>query len=183
MTRIAFTDCETVSLVPGPATIWELALIVREDDSTEDAEYVWQFRPDLTAADPAALKIGGYYDRCMVRCWRPGQAIRLTSPDDDTGEHTAPKRGKTRGMAYDIAGMLPGAHLIAANPAFDAGHLDAFLRANGQCPAWDYHLTDIASVVRGRVAALGRSLPFPLKVADAAVAAGVDPARMTLIRR
>lgn len=189
MTCIAFIDCETVSLVPGPATIWELALIVREDDGTGDAEYVWQFRPDLTRADPAALRIGGYYERGVADCWKPGRAIRLISPDDDTGEKTAPKRGRTRGMACGIAEMLSGATLVAANPAFDAGHLDCFLRANGQCPAWDYHLRDIGSMVAGwvhgvqsgvmqvRPGAMGGvpHLPETPKVADAARVMGIDP--------
>lgn len=187
MSRIVILDTETVSLVPGPATIWELALIMRPDDGTPDAEYVWQFRPDLTAASPVSLQIGGYYDRCMVRCWKPGQAIRLISPDDDTGEHTAPKRDKTRGMAYDIAGMLSGATLVAANPAFDAGHLDAFLRANGQCPAWDYHLRDIGSLVTGYIAGLRAALrkvghredaaPWPAtpKLDAMARVVGIDP--------
>ena len=173
MNHLAFIDCETVSLIPGPATIWELALISR--DEGEDREYLRHIRPDLTRADPRALAVGGYYERCKVAAFAPGEAARLLSPPDDTGEQTSPKRTTSAVIAMDVADRLAGAHLVAANPAFDSSHIAAFLRAGGECEAWDYHLTDIASLVRGRIAALGRSLPFPLKVADAARAVGINP--------
>lgn len=172
--RIVFTDTETVSLLAGPATIWEIALIVRDEDG--DTEYLWQMRPDLAGADPRALQVGGYYERCMARDFPPMTAFRLLSPPDDAGEQTSPKRLVTADVPAEVAALLSGAHLIAANPGFDAAHIAAFLRAHGECEAWDYHLIDIGSLVRGRIAALGRSLPFPLKVADAARSVGIDPA-------
>jgi hypothetical protein len=55
---LAWIGCETVSLWSGPATIWELATILREDGAAY-AEYAWHIRPDLTRADAGALKVGG----------------------------------------------------------------------------------------------------------------------------
>lgn len=84
--------------------------------------------------------------------------------------------GSSRELAKFVARILDGTHLIAANPAFDAGHLSRLLRANGECLTADYHMTDIGSLVRGWAAAQGMNLPWPLKVHAAATAAGVDPA-------
>ena len=174
-TKLAFMDTETVHIKPGPATIWELAVILRTEEDA-DREYAWQIRPDLTTADPGALKVGGYYSRCLISGCTPGSVITLTAPvDEDSGDSSQGRRMVAAELAGDLGPMLNGAHLIAANPGFDAGHMAAFLRFNGECPAWDYHLTDIGSLVRGRIAGLGKPLPFPLKVADAAIAVGIDP--------
>jgi hypothetical protein len=170
MTRIIFIDCETVSLTPGPATIWELALIIRTEHG--DEEYLWQIRPDLTTANPISLAIGGYYKRCLISRYAPGSVKVIAVPDDEDGDPLPPRDAHE--LAALLAPMLSGAHVIAANPGFDTDHVAAFLRANGECPAWDYHLTDIGSLVRGHAAARGGSLPFPLKVTDAATAAGID---------
>ena len=179
MTRLAFIDVETVSVKPGPSTIWELAVITRDpqDTGAGDLEYLWHIRPDLTEADPAALRIGGYYERCQAAGWAGADCRMILCPTDDfPDEKPAPMA--SRQAAATIARLLDGAHLIATNPGFDAGHLDAFLRARHECPAWDYHLTDIGSMVRGRFAADSAGpvpLPWPLKVSDAAALAGIDP--------
>jgi hypothetical protein len=171
MARIVFMDCETVSLTPGPATIWELALIIRTEHG--DEEYLWQIRPDLTTANPISLAIGGYYKRCLISSYAPGSVKTIAVPDDECGDPIASQRAHE--LAAQLAPLLSGAHIIAANPGFDTDHVAAFLRANGECPAWDYHLTDISSLVRGHAAARENWLPFPLKVTDAATAAGIDP--------
>ena len=169
MARIVFMDCETVSLIPGPATIWELAVIVRAEGG--DDEYLWQIRPDLTTAHPISLTIGGYYKRCLISSCAPGSVKVITSPEECP--YPLLPKGACE-LAASLAPTLAGAHIIATNPGFDTDHVAAFLRANGECPTWDYHLTDIASLVRGHAAAAGRSLPFPLKVTDAAAAVGID---------
>lgn len=172
---LAFLDTETVHIQPGPATIWELAVILRTEEDG-DQEYLWQIRPDLTTADPGALKIGGYYERFEVSWGWDAQTIAIPVAEAEAGDGFGMGRHlTTRDLAAFLAPKLSRAHLIAANPGFDAGHADAFLRANGQCGDWDYHLIDVASMVRGRIAALGRSMPWPLKIADAAFAVGIDP--------
>lgn len=175
--KLAFIDCETVSLIPGPATIWELAVILRTEDG--DEEYAWQIRPDLTTADPGALKVGGYYKRFAVSSGWDVLTCEIPAAEADDkfgpGHHL-----DNRDLAAFLAPKLSRAHLIAANPGFDAGHTDAFLRAHGECGDWDYHLTDIGSLVRGRYASDTAGpvpLPWPLKVHEAAVLAGIDPDR------
>jgi hypothetical protein len=65
--KLIFADVETVGTDPTRHGLWELALVVREikadpattADTCTDTEYWWQTRPDLNAAEPMALKIGG----------------------------------------------------------------------------------------------------------------------------
>lgn len=185
MSRLCFVDCETTGIRPDQgAECWEIALIVRDIEAltadyeirkAEDGEWVWHLRPDLTRADPGALKVGGYYERNRARGLDPGDGKRIVQPqgmDDD--QFATPGHA----LALEVATLLDGAHLIAANPAFDAGHLDAFLRQHGQCLTVDYHYTDIGSLVRGWAHGSFASIeiPFPLKLADAARLARVDPA-------
>lgn len=184
MYRLAWADVETTGIDPKRgAEIWELALIVRdlnqvsgEPASDCDLEYCWHIRPDLAHADPMALKVGGYYQRCQVQDRQPGEAAPLRLPG--SGEGGKIPLLATWEVAHEVATLLNGAHFIAANPAFDSGHLDAFLRANGQCLTVDYHLTDIGSLVRGWAAGKGllaTASQFPLKLDAAARATGINP--------
>jgi hypothetical protein len=168
--RIVFADCETISIDPGPATIWELALIERNPAYSGDEENLWHIRPDVPSGNAGSLAVGGYYRRCKVRAHAPGSVLRVPlSPDQETEHLGSPQ------LAGQLAAILDGAHLIAANPQFDAGHMDAFLRANGECLTADYHYTDLGSLVRGYAVAHGMTLPWPLKVADAARIVGLRP--------
>jgi hypothetical protein len=172
--HLVFADLETVSVIPGPATIWEIALIDRPADGGKDRGYAWQIRPDLIGADPASLMVGGYYERCRARRHARGSAVRVAAPNDEFGERPEPWWGDSGELAAEIAEMLAGAHLVSHNAAFDDAHLDAWLMANGQCLAADYHLVDIGSLVRGW--ARERVLPFPLSLNHAASVVGIDPA-------
>ena len=200
MTNQCFIDTETVSLKPGPATIWELAVIQRTPSG--DSENLWHFRPRLADADPQSLRVGGYYQRCKLRGQSEGLVQRIPCLSDEPSDEKFDVAWAP-GLAAELAMMLDGAHLVAQNPAFDAGHLDAWLRAYGQCPAWDYHLTDIGSLAQGyaygmhagylSVAEIVRTshrdcggvltgdpypppgLPPSLRLRDAAAIAGIDP--------
>lgn len=170
MTRLCFIDCETTGTDPASHDLWEIAVITRDDsDPCEDQEFTWLIRPDLAAADPGALRVNRYYQRLA------GLPV--------------PKWSEPAHAARTVASLIAGAMIVAANPAFDAGFLDVFLRKNGQCPAWDYHLRDIGSMVAGwvhgyqhvvttvRPGAMGGvpHLPASPKLADAARAVGIDP--------
>lgn len=184
MTRLVFADCETTGIRPDRGSeIWELALIIRDEHDltgehrvrkARDDEYVWHLRPDLTQADPMALKVGGFYDRCRVRGAYPGSGRCVAHPEPDEADGTLCDAMQ---IASAVASLLDGAHLIAANPAFDAGHLDALLRKYGECLTVEYHYTDIGSLVRGWAhgSFANPVVPFPLKLADAARLARVDP--------
>jgi DNA polymerase III epsilon subunit-like protein len=149
---IAITDLETTGTDPSRHHVWEIAVVLRTD--TGDTEYCWQIRPDLSMADPMALKISGYYLRGGFEDAPVGDVRRTVHPDMGLSE--APT---VQEFAAELAWLLNGSVLAAANVAFDAAFLDRFLRANGQAPAWDYHLLEIESYAAG---ALGMEPPWKL---------------------
>ncbi len=151
-----FADLETTGVDAFRHHLWEIGLIVR-DDTGADREYCWQVRPDLTSADPMALKIGGYYKRAKVKDDQVGCARTLVDPDYAFDPSTTVRSVRT--IAAELAAILDGVVLAAANVAFDAGFLAAFLRANGQAPAWDYHLLEVESYAAG---AIGMVPPWKL---------------------
>ena len=184
--NLVFADVESTGIRKEiGAEIWEVALIVRRDifaqhpggprtsATAKDAEYAWQVRPDLVMADPGALKISGYYRRCRLIIEPVGTARDLLAPNSE--------RTTAADVAARIAGHLDGALIIGANPWFDAGLLDDFLRDHGQCMVPDYHMRDIGSLVTGYLAGHAHAIsdaldpPGPLKLTDAARAVGLDP--------
>lgn len=143
-------DTETTSLAPdyesGSGVIWELAVI----DRTRQARHLWRVKPDLAKADPAALAVGRYYERTRAMCTlcRPKRASDLANAASAADlEWSSPQA-----LADEIAPLLDGAILVAANPAFDAGFLAAFLRAHDHAPTWHYRLRDIGSMAYGYLA-------------------------------
>jgi DNA polymerase III epsilon subunit-like protein len=172
--KTVFADVETTGLDPARHQAWDIALIVRTADAREE-EYQWFIQPDLAAADPFALRIGRFYER----------TITLTEPGGDGW-------AEPYGAALDIARLLDSALIVAANPAFDAAFLAAFLRSHDQVAAHDYHLRDIGSLVTGYIAGVTRGYEMaaggrpddadwpPLRagsvhLADMARAVGVKP--------
>lgn len=135
---LAFVDCETTGLDPNNHSMWELAVIRRENGI--DTEHLWQLRLakwELDQADPKALEINGYRER-------------LALPDDyEAGEmlHSCGtphpiKRGELRS---ELSALLDGAVLVGSNPDFDASFLRMFLDAK----PWHYRTVDIATLAAG----------------------------------
>jgi hypothetical protein len=171
---IVFLDAETVCLEPGPATIWELALIVR-DQGRVDHELVWHIRPDVSSASAGSLGVGGYYERCQALRLPTGSGKLIRDSADDLGDPPGALTGAQ--VAGQIAPLLSKAILIGANAgSFDVPHLDAYLRAQGECLAADYHYLDIGSLVLGWAHG-GRSAELParpVKLTDAITLTGLD---------
>lgn len=173
-------DCETTALLPdyasGRGVIWELALI----DRATGSERLWLMKPDLAIADPAALAVGRYYDRTAGMCrscpryngaW---DLVTMTGRGD-------PEWSDPAALAEVAARLLDNATLIAANPAFDAGFLAAFLNRHGQAATWHYRLRDIGSMAWARLRASGLHSPaMDASTAEFAVALGVDPEQFGL---
>jgi DNA polymerase III epsilon subunit-like protein len=199
--RTAFIDLETTGTCPGRHDVWEIGLIIRDEhDLTgghaarrrDDAEYLWEIYPDLSLADPGALRVSGYYRRrCLDvpgnRTGNDHDAVALVESGSDLQITMKAER-----VAAAVASLTNDAQIVAANPAFDAGFLESFLRRHGHCPAWDYHLRDIGSLVTGYIAGWdaawhacpdvpGLSLsgmpssPLSPKLADMARALEIDP--------
>jgi hypothetical protein len=176
--RVIIVDVETTSLTPdyetGSGVIWELAAIVRDTG----AEHAWRMAPNLSVADPGALRVGQFYTRTKGT---------LTSYVPTVWDFAAPDlKGKSpywsdpRELASSIARLLDDAIIVAANPTFDAGFLASFLRHYGQAPTWHYRLRDIGSMAWARLQAhhLPHHLPTPpidASTDDLAMAMGIDP--------
>ena len=176
-TRTIFLDTETTGLdVEAGHEVWDIAMIVREPSTVkhpdgpdtvepQDAEYQWYIRPDLSCADPNALRIGRFYERTAHASWSdPASAAR------------------------DIALRFDGAHIVGMVPDFDIRHLSRFLRINDQCAAHHYHLIDAETLAVGwlhgaslrhygdpetKFAEAALSLPWNSE--DVSRAVGVDP--------
>lgn len=128
MTNLAFVDTETTGLDPDVHQLWEVALILRDDEGTE-TERLWQLPVDLGRADPFALNIGQFYER-------RNENSDLSHPAD---------------FAQDFADLTWGAHIVGAVPSFDEERLRRFLRSHGACPGWHYHLIDVEVLAVGRL--------------------------------
>lgn len=155
-TPLAFVDCETTHLDPRHGDAWEIAVIRRREDGV-DVEYVWQVRPDLTTADPEALKIGRFEERFAV-------------PDGwDTIEFIpsggAPFRSLIPEMLFDLQEALSGAVISGSNPGFDVAFLTKLLQAHGRKLPWHYRPIDITTLAVG--ALYGRASEWTRKDCDA----------------
>lgn len=148
---IAAVDCETSGLHPDQHEIWEVGLIIRRPDE-EDDTYHWFLDIDLTRADLIALNIGGFHERYEF----PTHASR-----------------DRRQFSEDFADLTWGAHLLGANPAFDADFLGRLLRRNGQCPGWHHRLIDVQAVALGYLPRSINPTGLPLSLAKTAKHLGV----------
>lgn len=149
MSNLVFLDVETVSLTAAPGSVWEIAAVERTPEG--DREWLWQVRPDLSFADPNALRIGKFYKR-----FKNYNAAEIQSPyrhdEGDTDERPGYARTtQPEIVASHLARMLDGATLVGACPWFDAAHLEAFLRAHGQAPSWHHRLCDVEALAAGRL--------------------------------
>lgn len=178
--KIVFLDVETVHLTPGPATIWELALIIRDpaEPREPDREIAWHMRPDVSLADAGALRLNGYYQRCKAQA-RPAGGGRVIHDSGEEFPEDTPLALEGFEIARHIAQILAGQDvtIVGANAgSFDVPHIDAYLRANGECLAADYHYLDIGSLVLGWAHGSGTEAgPWPLKLNTVLRACGLDP--------
>lgn len=143
---LAFVDTETTHLDAEIGEAWEVAVILREfeDGQHTDTEYVWQFAPDLTVADPESLKIGRFEERYAV----PRHVDAAF-----TGYEDGPIVPMTRAQGVSaVLSVLRGAILIGSNPGFD----DRFLRKllGHGAAQWHYRPIDIATLAAGFMWAL-----------------------------
>lgn len=166
MKKLAFVDLETTSLDDRHGDLWEIGLITRDlhQPTEPDQEWWWQVRPDLTLADPNALRVCRYYERSRVlhTCIGDGRRLAPTTQVDSTGwikEYTG--KPLTEGdfymnqnalrIARTIAPMLDGATIVANNPTFDRKFLDKFLRANGQLLTAHHRMLNVRDLLIGYI--------------------------------
>lgn len=170
MSGLAYLDTETTGLDPDVHQIWEVGLII------DDQEYVWQLPVDLGRADARALDIGHFHERRQPPARDSGRAIEAIKGRQGYG--AVPAMAVSQ-FAHRFAELTWGRHLVGAVVSFDEERLRRLLRANGACPGWHYHLIDVEALAVGwlyrqPVGGAGR-LQLPWDSRDISRAAGVDP--------
>lgn len=139
MTRtLVFLDVETDSLGPS-RRVWEVGMIKR--DETGDHERQFFVALDMRYSDPASLRIGGFFDRHPV-----GRKMSGKADDGKPCDTTVLSR---HDAAKEVARWTFDATIVGANPAFDVGALDPWLRAEGYLPSWHYRLMDVEAICAG----------------------------------
>lgn len=189
---IVIADVETTGLDPARHEIWEVALIER----ATGAAWTYLMEPDLRAAETEALAVGRFAER--TGALRPATLgdLRRRGPVRRRGGRVPDLWNATWGgddsrfwsdpvdVAAVLSRVLQGATLVAANPAFDAGFIGAFLNRLGH-PAqpWHYRLRDIGSMAYGWLAAqqhlglyFGEIPAVDASTDELARAVGVNPA-------
>jgi DNA polymerase III epsilon subunit-like protein len=166
---VCFIDTETTGLDPDRHAIWEVALITPNGD-----EHVWQFPVDEMAADPFALDIGRYWDRCwpagiqevsdldaIYKAHNP-KSRRRNFPD----QGRAIKPGKD--WCEHFRDLTAGLHLAGAVVSFDEERLRKLLHQHGILHRWHYHLVDVEALAAGKL-----GIEPPWKSDDLSAALGV----------
>lgn len=146
--KLCFLDTETTGLDHERCQVWEIGVIVRNRGG--DTEYLWQIRPDLSTAEPNGLRIGRYYERCLLTRYPVGEAWKVIHPDHaGDSEREYSRRTDADLVACELAKMLDGAYVVGAVPWFDERFLQRFLRDNGQAAVNHYHLVDVEALAGG----------------------------------
>lgn len=193
MTTLAFVDIETTGLHPTRHETWEVALIVRQVETQvsppiniAEEEYLWQLPIErLGAADDAALRVNGFYERRAKR----------SGGDNLDGAHATDTHVGASSMhnwAYRFAELTAGAVLIGSNPSFDERRLNDLVRKHGAAPAWEYRSIDVVTLAAGYLQSLSRNnviddderhekirqaAALPWKSDDVSRALGIEPDR------
>lgn len=175
---LCFIDTETTGLDPERHEVWEVACILRRQQTphdavhdtvasgpgesvqadldeargrmvgTHDEEFVWQLPVDLSRADLIALNIGHFHERRIVGI--------------DTNDHrlvhelksvefanVREKRWSMAGFAARFSRLTWGCHMVGMVPSFDTERLGTLLRRHGAVPGWHYQPIDVETLAAG----------------------------------
>lgn len=196
--QLAFVDTETTGLYASLHEVAEIALIFPKKSSLGGSyyddfdEWVFHLPIDFSTADPMAIQLNNLYPRRAT-------IINQTIPNDPDGYHVGSLSAvispgvlgiqpcspiKAAGL---IAQLLHGRHLVGACPWFDAVFIEKFLRSNGQCGSWHYHLIDVEALMVGHLQVLRRfelqedgnsnipEITLPWRSEDLSRFVGIDP--------
>jgi hypothetical protein len=165
-------DTETTGVHPGRRA-WEVAIIRRESDGTEETFHAFIGDVNLSNADPMGLKIGGFYERHPAYAGgvrRGGQFSDGTSYSEWW-------------VAEEVERLTRGAHIVGCVPNFDTEVFAEMLRRYNLAPAWHYHLIDVEALAVGYLAGRADELNLPARYVelpwssdDLSRACGVEPA-------
>lgn len=150
--KLCVVDCETTGLDPMAGhEIWEIGLIVREQDdlidgyaARKETEYLWRIKPDLTKADPEALRKGRFYDRTDGMVIEP-----VEHPANLTGIKVDAVWSDPAEVAGVLAFQLNDGIVVGANPGFDKDFIRPFLRQYGQAYTAHYRPICVTTFAAG----------------------------------
>lgn len=151
--KICVVDCETTGLNPDAGhEIWEIGLIIREQaDLTDpytahkDTEYLWRIKPDLTKADPEALRKNRFYERTDGMVLDPSDdAANLAGLSVDDHDWSDPAE-----VAGVLAFQLDNGIVVGANPGFDIDFIRPFLHRHGQAYTAHYRPICVTTFAAG----------------------------------
>ena len=150
MTTYVFLDTETDGLHPGRRA-YEIGMIRRDKFGEKECR---MFLPlDLKWSDPAALKIGGFWDRHPVGRKLSGKDPEFDARVDFENLESYPRPCEPVTTTHDAAKKVMqwtfGATIVGANPAFDVQIVERLLRSEGYLPSWHYRLLDVEAMTVG----------------------------------
>jgi DNA polymerase III epsilon subunit-like protein len=136
-----FIDTETTGLDAQENEIFELALIVKPRSTTgpftcSEKRVHLMFGPErIETANDYALQLSDYHKRSQAVGLKPGMVYDVIAEKPlDISKETIVK---------DLADLVEKAHLVGANPAFDARFLEEMFKMNGQKATWSHRLIDV----------------------------------------
>lgn len=159
---VCFVDTETTSLRPD-RWAWDIAIIRREPDGTEDTLFVLVDDVDLSAGDLRSLEVGRFWQRhprytCPPAELPPGYQLL----------HDADAAMQVQHQLRDHA------IIVGAVPGFDADTLRAMLARHGMIARWHYQTIDVETVAYGWLTARGVPVPPPWRTSLAGLAELMD---------
>lgn len=140
---LVFVDTETTHLHPDLRRAWEIAYILRKpgEIDVERTFYIEVGDLDLSMADPASLRLGGYYER-------------HPDPYGDKAQRSSSGMAGAfmeSAVAPIIAQEWRNAVLVGATVSFDERTIADMLGRTGLSPTWDYHLLDVVAYAAGSI--------------------------------
>lgn len=182
--RVCVVDLETTGLYPEAGhEPFEWGMIVRDRDDAGAAatvEYLWRTCPDLTRADPEALRLNRFHERTAdMPGWVPqGFASNLAHPDMVAEGRLSWSDPAL--VAEEFAELTAGAVVVGANPGFDVERfLRPYLARRGLVYSAHYRPLCVTTMGYGWLCARGEAggLSWPLVSDEVSRAVGVDPDR------
>lgn len=154
---IVFIDIETSGLDPNRHAICEIGAI-----APSGLEFSWALKlspEELKIADTMALKINHYYDRILQSEPANYEDVYIATSANQT---EAGKYVNERQRVAEAVGELTAGCILAGNNVkFYQQFLEIWLRKNGVCPTWDYHVLDVPTYAAGYLAGTTEPAPKP----------------------
>jgi hypothetical protein len=113
--------------------------MVRREVDGDQRETSFFVALNLQGADPAALRVGGFFDRHPAGRKISGKPA-TPGPPVVYSLHDA---------ARTVMEWTFDATIVASIPSFDLHHLDRLLRAEGYLPSWDHRVRCVESMAFG----------------------------------